>query len=645
MRVRHRLTRLKAALIGTPSIRPGRAALVAYLAVFLGIVYLGWAGVVRVFRTPPAGASMARAMALIPGGKLSFREALDVTWEREMRVAETLPRTRLNLLVPRTPAALCPPVESAAEAEAQRSLTTELETALERRNDDPQAARAALEALRNAPPHGSRAASVLHSYNMARAHLILGDTATAARLLLPYFADDTVRARRDALADEAPVLAYHARLLAGIASYPQADSVAVVQFRGAVRTLQRLAPPAYAGTGREGTYHAFAVPLGSYACGTEPDSTASMEAWVGLVRAYRQAERFNDTYNLPAELERPRGGEYPSDPLVPLLRHGRRVAQGAPSPIPVNYFWAASNLQQIYDYNRLSPDPRLELARAELLLIVAGDPRWTAAVDSSSPFDRCRVADGLAAEFGRSAPVAQAPTGSDSMRAAVALLANARLRGCEQAGKREIDAPLRSEFVLLGAGVLGDSVGARAERWRLSLQGNGAAAGDDSVTNELAEAEGLARRLRPGMLARLLQRGDTTSRFLARWRGAVFTEVIDSLRARSAGDQLADAGVEPLADALLAAARLSGRRPSAVYPAAELHAYARRHGSSLPLTYPARVAAANHPAPVAAAVVALAAAALVAATWLHLAAWRRTLLLDARLYLDDAPGHDPFGGP
>jgi hypothetical protein len=637
--MRNRFTRLKTALFGR-TVGVGLPSTLVYAVALVAIAWFGIRSWRQVLHTPPAGPTMARAMDLLAMPKLGFRPALDVTWEREMRFAASLPRTRLNLLVPRVPAALCPPVAVGAAATMQRSLTTELETALEARASDPQAARAALEALRGARPDG-RLGEVLRDYNLARAHLILGDTATAARLLLPHFADDT-SSRRDALADEVPILGYHARLLAGISLYPLRDSLAVSQFRGAVRALQRLAPGEYVGgSRRQATYHAFTAPLGAYACGGDPGpGTGSMEAWVGLVRAYRQAEGYRDTYNLPGELERTRGAEYPSDPLVPLLRHGRRVAVGGSSPIPESYFWAASNLQRIYDYNRLDPDPRLELARAELLLIVAADSQWTAAVAAAAPFDRCRVVDGLAAEFGRSAPVTQTPVATDSMRAAVALLANARRAGCAQAGEREIDAPLRSEFLVLGAGLLGDSVAARAEAWRRSLEGGDStrAGGEGGSAAVLAEAERLTARLAPGRMKRLFPGADTAYRFLHRWRSAVFGEVADSLRARAASGGLANAATDSLPDVLLAAARLSGR-PGVVDPA-EL----RRRGAPIPLTYLARVTAANHPVVMAAAVVAITLSLLALATWTHLAVWRRRLLLSTRLYLDDRPTELPFGG-
>ena len=49
---------------------------------------------------------------------------------------------------------------------------------------------------------------------------------------------------------------------------------------------------------------------------------------MGLVRAYRQAETFRDTYNLPNELDRPQG-QYPGDPLVPLVTYGEKVVRPA----------------------------------------------------------------------------------------------------------------------------------------------------------------------------------------------------------------------------------------------------------------------------------------------------------------------------
>jgi len=637
--LRNRFTRLKTALFGR-TVGVGLPSTLVYAVALAAIAYFGIRSWRQVLHTPPAGPTMARAMDLLAASKLGYGPALDVTWQREMRFAASLPRTRLNLLVPRVPAALCPPVAVGAAATTQRTLTTELEAALEARASDPQAARAALDALRRARPQ-DRLGEVLHDYNLARAHLILNDTATAARLLLPHFADDT-SSRRDELADEVPILGYHARLLAGISLYPLRDSLAVGQFRGAVRALQRLAPEEYAGgSRREATYHSFTAPLGDYACGGDPgQGTPSMEAWVGLVRAYRQAEGYHDTYNLGNELERTRGAEYPSDPLVPLLRHGRKVTEGGSTPIPESYFWAASNLQRIYDYNRLEPDPRLELARAELLLIVAADSQWTAAVAAAAPFDRCRVVDGLAAEFGRSAPVTQTPVTIDSMRAAVALLANARRAGCAHAGEREIDAPLRSEFLVLGAGLLGDSVAARAEAWRRSLQGEDSLRGDGEGGSAavLAEAERMAGRLSPGRMKRFFPGADTAYRFLRRWRSAVFAEVADSLRARTASGGLANAATDSLPDVLLAVARLSGR-PEVVDPA-EL----RRRGAPIPLTYLARVTAANHPVVMAAAVVAITLTLLALATWTHLAVWRRRLLLSTRLYLDDRPTELPFGG-
>lgn len=640
-RIRELGHRLRAALVGTKHVRPARYAAPLYLAGVVAIVLLGFAGWARMADKPSAGPAMASALRVLPDHKLAFTRALDITWEREMRFADAPLRDRLNLATPELPPALCLPPGAGAEpdAEVHRRLTADLESALQRREDRPGEAHDALRKLFNAPVPAGELGRVLHAYNQARARLALGDTARAVQQLIPLFASDTSRTSRDSLAERWPEVAYNARILAGIAAYPANDSQAVVQFRGAVRTLQRLSPY---GNDLQSTYHSFPISLAAYACGPGRDpNTGSMEAWVGLVAAYRGAESYRHP-GLGRELRRQPGEEGATDRMVPLLSHARKVAEGAKSPIPVKDLWAASNLQLIYHYNSLDPDPRLELARAIMLLEVAADPEWTRAVAAHGRFDPCRATDGLTAEFGRGAGLnGGSAAATDSLRAAVALLANARLRACGGIPPRSIPTALRSEFILLGAGLLGDSVGPRAEMRRLTLIETTGHEPDGAMA-ALAQAQALERGTRRWRFLGGTRR-DTTHQFLRSWREAVFSEVTDSVRARYTSDQLTADQASLLPDVMLTTARLSGQRPSVVYSAREVEQAVRRQGVPFSRLYYVRFASASYPEFLGLAMVLLVVLSTVIATSVHLTLWRSRMLLRTNFYLADARDDLPFG--
>lgn len=634
MRISAPLHRLRSALFGSRHVRPSRRAAAAYLFALLAVVVTAGTTLRGAFGRPEPAAAMADALALFADRPFVLREALDATWSRELRWAASLPPGSADLLSPRLQPALCPAVSPAGEPQPLRDMVLMLDQALagEAPATEPTEM---MDSLRAVGWNRGGLDGALVRYNLARAHLALGDTASAARVIAAVFPNDTVRALRDRLADHSAVLAYHSRMAAAIAVYPERDSQAIGHFRGAIRMLQLIAPPAYAAEGRKSANYDFAIDPGPLACAESADLPRSMEAWVGLVGAYRRADGYTDSReNLADELEREPGEESASDPLAPLLKHGRQMAAGSSSPIPHNFLRAASNLQRIHSYNSTRPDARLDLARTVLLLDLVGKAEWSRAVAGTSPFDGCAVVGRLARDMGRSGRTMAAAdsTSTDSLRAAAALMTQGRLRACGAADGAPAD-DVRSAWIRWGAPLLGDSVAARAEHWRLALRSPGDPAAQSRAA--LLQASSVERGLRFPWLPEFVPMGDTTHEFLQQWRRAVFAEVADSLGA-GYDTRLRVGNADRLPDILLAVNLHAGRSPAAGYDPERLESFLRTRGTEPTWSYRTRAMAANHPVLTVLAVVAAAVAVLALSTWVHLLHWRRSLLLESRFYASEA---------
>lgn len=632
LRVPRRMALVWTAFVGARYLRPRAQARNTFFAgLVLGLVVFVAAFQRSILHEPDAGTTLASALEYLPPTAVPFGEALEVTWRREMGLAGTLEDKGTAFLASRVPPALCPAgsgsLYAGPDSERLRQLVNALDAALRSGSGRDETARQALAELDGAQlTAGNPLASFIQDYNLARGDLLVsGDSAGARRVLAPYFSDSAENPLRDGSLDPGrSALLFHARMLAALAALQLRDTLSVSHFRGGVRMLKVLAPYSRTALVGDGSQSSFVVDPGAARCdGTsDADLSSSMDVWAGLVAAYRQADGFADTRDLGWELEDL--GDDRTDPLYPLLRHGKQVANGTQSPIRENFIWAASNLRRVYASNRRNPDPRLEAARAVLLMDLVDNDAWMRAVSGTQKIERCTILGRLAGEMeANSRRKAGSTTFADSLRAALAVHVHARRRGCEGAAE-PVDDALRSDWIGLGARLLGDSLGARTEEWRLAMRG-GAADPEQVVAGTIRRSQILEARLTPSLAQRLVtERGDTAYRFVARWRRALLAEVSDTLRARSAANNVDAGELDRLPGVMLGLALHACDRPRHCFTPADVHPVL---GKGLPLGLGVRYFTGNHPIFSIVLLVLLACLALLAGVRRYFWTWRRRMLV------------------
>jgi hypothetical protein len=637
LRVPRRLALLWTAFVGARYLRPlAQARNTFFAGLTIGLIVFGVVFQRAILHEPESGSTLASALEYLPPAAVPFREALEVTWRREMGLAGTLENKGTALLASRVPPALCPAgaasLYAGPDSERLRQLVNALDAALRSGTGRGEAARQALAELDAARLAGGYPlAEFIQDYNLARGDLLIsGDSAGARRLLAPYFTDAPDNPLREGSLDPArSSLLYHARMVAALASLQLRDTLSISHFRGGVRMLKVLAPYSRTALAGDGSQGAFAVDPGAARCDGTADTglSSSMDVWAGLVAAYRQADGFADTRDLAWELEDL--GDDRTDPLYPLLRHGVRVANGTQSPVRENFIWAASNLRRVYAANRRNPDPRLEAARAVLLMDLVDNDAWMRAVSSTQKVERCTILGRLAGEMeANSRQKAESAGFADSLRAALAVHVHARRRGCEGAAE-PVDDGLRSDWIRLGARMLGDSLGARTEEWRLAMRG-GAADPEQVVAGTIRRSQALQATLTPSLSQRILtQRGDTAYRFVARWRRALLAEVADSLRSRSAANQVDSGELDRLPDVMLGLALHACGRPRQCFTPADVHPVL---GTGLPLPLRVRYFTGNYPVLSVVLLMLLAGAAFLAGVRRYFWTWRRRMFVGEGFY-------------
>ncbi|MDH3224249.1 MAG: hypothetical protein OEO23_11085, partial [Gemmatimonadota bacterium] len=453
---------------------------------------------------------------------------------------------------------------------------------------------------------------------------------------------------------EQVVLAFHLRYLAGLVAHRRSRPAdAVAHFRRALNAVSYLIPPLDASVAG-GHYERTPMEPAGLACGGRADVLTSLDAYTGLVAAYMSASDFRDPTRLAREVGR-RGFEVdPDDPLTPLLTHAQDVASGGPaSPIPENVFWASSNLQRVYHYNRLRPDRRLALSRAVLTLRVLGEAEWTGALNVAAE-DQCDMLAGLARSLYRDtaaprtvgAGAGSGTSSTDSAWAAVAVHTFARLESdCPDQRAVDLEEGVRAEWLRLGGGLLHAGLVARYEALRTVLARRGGAAPELSVARVMGQVESdrryfAAGRIPPDMSVTLAP--DMALEFVDRWRASIFRDVAYHLIAQveSGGGRFSiRAGDAPTyLRTVNESVRLGGLRPSDAYRPETLAALARSGGVWGRIAYRTSYRARSHPVESTLVLVGLAVLTLLTLLAVFVNGWRYHLLLGRDFYAMESAG-------
>ena len=480
-------------------------------------------------------------------GDLDLASVQDVVWRLSVRDGGGLMDQTDALLSPPAPPPLCLPSEEDDEGGTEGSINRVIRRvgrAVETGDADGLAQ--ALDALSSAGGSDAGDGEVLR-YASARGLMAGGDLGRAARVLetstlasveggaVPIVAAATAGRLYGGgrVPREQAVLAFHLRYLAGLVAQERGrPGDAVAHFRRALNAVSYLIPAGDAASG--GHYQRTPMEPGVLSCGGRNQVLTSLDAYTGLVAAYMSATDFRDPTRLAREVTR-RGYEVDADdPLAPVLSHAQDVASGdSESPIPENVFWASSNLQRVYHYNRLRPDRRLSLSRAVLTLRVLGDPAWTRAL-GVEPEDECDMLSGLARDLYQDTAAPRGPGNgaaarADSAWAAVAVHTFARLEAdCPDQPAPDLEESIRAEWLRLGGGLLHAGLVARYEALRTGLTRRGGTTPEAAVSQVVAQVEGDRRyfasgRVPPDMSVALSP--ELALVFVDEWKASVFRDV------------------------------------------------------------------------------------------------------------------------
>lgn len=666
-------------MIGLPGCRarwvaPGRSALRVFGVVCAAIAVAGvWMG--RSLLGRPSPADTIAAAYEFAGRPIAFDLARDAAWRFAIEGGGGLVAQTDALLAPPLPPALCAagisaltdgePEQTGADDPHGNMTAAELDRLIRRADRaiatrDRTALAAATEALQSADGRLSGDERLVARYAIARAMAAGDDLGAAARLLaaIPFTASAggnvptvsaatagrTARARGITRADV--LTAFHFRYLAGLVAYGRGQPVeAVAHFRRALNAVNYRLADTGGGWRRGGHFERVAMGPGVLSCGGPAEGgLTSLDAYAGLVAAYMAAPGFRDPGGLAGEVRR-RGWEIDrDDPLRPLLLHAQEVAgEHTRSPIPEHVFWASSNLQRVYHYNRLRPDPRLAVTRAVVTLRVLDDPIWVGTLGLGDG-ERCgmlaEVADGLRRDGGAMGRGKGLLAHADSAWAAVAVHTFARLEAeCPEVKTSGLDGAVRGQLLGLAGGLLHSGLVARYEGWRRTLEDVGASAAGDSAGRILDLAEGDARLFRGGRVPPDMSAAidpATGAAFARAWHRAVFRDVaralvdqvengtaLSRIRARDAGSYLRT---------LNGAVSHAGLQPAQVYRPETLTLLTRSRGDFGAAFEHVRYRAGNAPRVAAGGVVLLTLALLGAAMLVFVNWWRFTLLTRTRLY-------------
>ena len=589
--------------------------------------------------------------------------ALDASWRFAVLEGGGMARRADDLLAPPLPPFLCTAGWPGAGADEARDLDRAIRQAEQAASADGRTGLAnAVEALENRIPGLSAAARPIALYALARAASAGGDWAGAARALesiplvqpqggpLPtVHASDAARAAR---AGGAPrtlvILAFHARYLAGMAAHGRGRPVdAVAHFRRALNAVS-YALDGSRGARPGGHHRRTDLPPGALSCsGTTQPGLTSLDAYAGLVSAYMATPDFRDPERLAGEVARRRFDMDPGDPLAPLLRYAQQAAaqpRRQRGRVPEHVLWAASNLQRVYHYNRLRPDPRLAASRAVLAWRVLDEPEWTRALGLDEE-EQCEMLAGVAAGLRQDGRAT-----ADSAWAAVAVHTFARLEArCPERAAEPVAKAVRERWLERSGAFLHGGLVARYERRRRQLEaGGGRSAGlsggpDVQVDAILDEARNHARAFCGGSVPADLNAGiDPTAActYASEWTEAVFHDIAEqlveqlrrgaafsSIRARDATDYVRTAE---------SAVAHAGLRPSDVYRAEDMAPLVRSQSGVRAQSRRLRHHARNQPVAAVAALLGCAAAGMSLAVLVFVNWWRFFLLTRTDFYADEA---------
>lgn len=617
--------------------------------------------------SPPPEDTLARAHRFLDR-PLRLGRALDVSWSFAVRDGGGMAGRADDLLAPPLPPFLCSARWPGARADEARALDRAIRQARQAATAESRNGLAnTVEALEDWVAGASAIAEPFALYAVARARGAGGDWSGAARALgsvplvqrgggpLPVVSrSDAAQGFQSQGTPRAEaVLAFHTRYLAGRAAHGRGrPEDAIGHFRRALNSV-RYVLGGSRGVGPGGHFRRTDMRPGALSCsGAAQPGLTSLDAYAGLVAAYLAAPSFRDPEGLASEVARSRLEMDPGDPLAPLVRYAQRAAEGrrpGQGPIPENVLWAASNLQRVYHYNRLRPDPRLAASRAVLAWRVLDEPEWTRALELDAAA-QCEMLVGVAAGLRQDGATASGSASSaavgDSAWAAVAVHTFARMEAqCPGTEREPVAEAVRERWLDRSGGFIHGGLVVRYEARRRALEVGGGSAGlsGESATEPgdiLAEARSHARTFCRGAVPPEMSAGiepDAACEFVVAWRQAVFHDVADQLV-----QQVRSGGVPAARDAadyvrtVEAAVAHAGLRPSAVYGVEDVAPLLRSQGGVRAWGRRLRHSARNRPATAVASMVLLGAAVASLAVLAFVSWWRFFLLTRTDFYADEA---------
>lgn len=617
--------------------------------------------------SPSPEATLTDALGFLRGG-VSLAAAQEEAWRLSVEAGGGLVGQTDALLTPPLPPALCLP-EEGETGPAGEGPVAGLNRMIRRldgsvRSGDAPGVEEGVDALATLDSGLSGAAGPHVRLAVARSYAWAGDLGLAARVLdqadlvavdggdVPIVAASTAGRLFEGgrVTREQAVLAFHLRYLAGLVAHRrERPADAIAHFRRALNAVNYLVGPGD-DLGAGGHYQRTSMAPGTLACGREGESLTSLDAYTGLVAAYMAARDFRDPTRLAREVGR-RGYEVdPDDPLTPLLVHAQDVARGEEeSPIPEHVFWASSNLQRVYHYNRLRPDRRLALTRAVLTLRVLADSSWTSALGVGGD-ETCDMLAGLAGSLHQdsegpwSLPAAKGVT--DSAWAAVAVHTFARLEAdCPGQSPPSVDAAVRGEWLRLGGTLLHAGLVARYESLRAELERSGATAPAPIVQEAMARVASDRRYFASGRIPPDLSVAldpALAAAFVERWQEAVFREVahalVEGVGSRSAPNRIRAGDAGSYLEAVNGAVRHGGLTPADAYRLETLAVLAWSNGARGAALYRLSYHARSHPGVARATLASLLFAAMAAILVGFVSWWRYTLLTRADFFALESAG-------
>lgn len=617
--------------------------------------------------SPPPEDTLARAHRFLDR-PLRLGRALDVSWSFAVRDGGGMAGRADDLLAPPLPPFLCSARWPGARADEARALDRAIRQARQAATAESRNGLAnTVEALEDWVAGASAIAEPFALYAVARARGAGGDWSGAARALgsvplvqrgggpLPVVSrSDAAQGFQSQGTPRAEaVLAFHTRYLAGRAAHGRGrPEDAIGHFRRALNSV-RYVLGGSRGVGPGGHFRRTDMRPGALSCsGAAQPGLTSLDAYAGLVAAYLAAPSFRDPEGLASEVARSRLEMDPGDPLAPLVRYAQRAAadrRPGQGPIPENVLWAASNLQRVYHYNRLRPDPRLAASRAVLAWRVLDEPEWTRALELDAAA-QCEMLAGVAAGLRQDGATASGSASSaavgDSAWAAVAVHTFARMEAqCPGTEREPVAEAVRERWLDRSGGFIHGGLVVRYEARRRALEAGGGSAGlsGESATEPadiLAEARSHARTFCRGAVPPEMSAGiepDAACEFVVAWRQAVFHDVADQLV-----QQVRSGGVPAARDAadyvrtVEAAVAHAGLRPSAVYDVEEVAPLLRSQGGVRAWGRRLRHSARDRPATAVASMVLLGAVVASLAVLAFVSWWRFFLLTRTDFYADEA---------